>query len=464
MPQSLNTLLNQAPYQAYTYSYPHKTAYRAFEPSLPLRDVWQNEQLSQLFLYLHVPFCSYRCGFCNLFAIANPTDDMVTNYVQQLKTQLNVTMQTLKQLAIEKNETVRFHRFALGGGTPSFLSSAQLHELLSHVHTTTGVNLHNIPAGIEVSPETVNAEKMQLCADVGIDRVSMGVQSFHAQEVKNLARPQQPETVKNAITTIRDAGIATLNLDLIYGIAGQTVASFLASLQSTLAFAPEEIYLYPLYVREQTGLDKRQRNPRTSADKQRVIARSLDLRLEMYQEGRDFLLANGYVQTSMRMFKRTANTKKDDVHVPEYTCQEDGMVGIGCGARSYTQSVHYAHEYGVSRNSVQDILQHYLSLSAQEFAQVNFGYQLDGEEQRRRYVIQSLMLLQGLDLADYVTRFGRDCVDDLPELHDLLDLSLAYKKYDKLLLTEHGMARADTIGPWLISPTVRQKMQDYEFS
>lgn len=464
MPQSLNTLLNQAPYQAYTYSYPHKTAYRAFEPSLSLQEVWRDEDMSQLFLYLHVPFCSYRCGFCNLFALAKPQESMVADYVSQMKTQLSVTMDNLKQIAKQKNEPLQFHRFAIGGGTPSYLSTAQLADLLEHVQQVTGIQLASIPAGIEVSPETVTLEKMQLCASHGIDRVSMGVQSFHAQEIKHLARPQQPETVSNAVSIIRQAGINRLNLDLIYGIAGQTIDSFLASLQSTLAFSPEEVYLYPLYVREKTGLDKIQNNPRTSDEKQKLIYRSLDERLQMYQAGRDYLLANGYEQTSMRMFAKVSATSPETQTIPEYTCQDDGMVGIGCGARSYTQAVHYAHEYGVSRQSVREILQHYLALTPDDFAKVNFGYRLDIAEQKRRYVIQSLMLKQGLDTHAYHQRFGSECLHDLPELQQLFDNQLAYQEDAQLLLNSQGLARADTIGPWLISDAVRDKMQAYEMS
>lgn len=477
---SLAQLLTKQPYQAYTYSYPHKTAYRAISPPLPLNEVWRHECLSQLFLYVHVPFCTYRCGFCNLFALARPSDAMVQTYLSQVKKQLSVTMQALAQAKADDNTSkITFHRFALGGGTPSYLSTEQLDDLLTSVQQTANLQLTDIPAGIEVSPETVSRDKMHLLASHGIDRVSMGVQSFSEQEVGSLIRPQQNQTVYQAVDAIRQAGIGTLNLDLIYGIDGQTEASFLRSLDSTLALEPEEIYLYPLYVRPKTGLDKVQNkhtkhankphsrsnsnfNTSQSNDHFKINHIAINDKLALYQMGRDYLLTHGYQQVSMRMFAKTNAsahhiTDNPDT-LPPYRCQEDGMIGIGCGARSYTQAVHYAHEYGVSRHSVHQILQTYLSYDKEDFAYVNFGYQLNRDEQRRRYVIQSLMLVDGLDRHAYQQHFGSDCLYDLPQLNDLLTLNLATLTQDTLTLTADGLAYADTIGPWLISDAVRQRM------
>ena len=138
------------------------------------------------------------------------------------------------------------------------------------------------------------------------------------------------------------------------------------------------------------------------------------------------------------------------------------MVGIGCGARSYTRALHYSNEYGVSRRSVADILEHYLTLSDDDFARVDYGIALDTDEQRRRHVIQSLLVRPGLDLQAYRTRFGSDCFEDLPQLHALEALSLASREGDLLALTDDGMARADTIGPWLISADIAARMAEFE--
>ncbi len=446
----LSELLRLEPYQAYSYSYPHKSAYRPITQPPLLADAWASEPRDALFLYLHVPFCSYRCGFCNLFAMARPAPVQVEAYLAQMEKQLRVTADALGEH--------RFVRFALGGGTPTYLDAPQLQRLFDFVQRHANIDLHSIPAGIEVSPETVDAAKMKICRDVGIDRVSMGIQSFSDAEVRSLVRPQQRAVVEEAIAQIRAAGIPTLNLDLIYGIAGQTVASFLTSIDSALAFQPEELYLYPLYVRPHTGLDRI--GAKEGGKRSFVIhPESVDNRLALYEAGRERLLAAGYEQVSMRMF-RAANAP--DSGGPAYCCQSDGMVGIGCGARSYTSGLHYSREYGVSRRSVADILAHYLERDEASFARIDYGVRLDEDERRRRFVIQSLLAQPGLDLAQYRERFGTECFDDLPQLDELFEQGLATRVNALVALNDTGLARADTIGPWLISTGVAERMRDYQ--
>jgi oxygen-independent coproporphyrinogen III oxidase len=442
---SLADLLRLPPYQAYSYSYPHKTSYRPLQPAWPLDRLWAEEPRDALFLYLHIPFCSYRCGFCNLFALARPSPAKVDAYVDQLERQLRATTRALG--------AHRFVRFALGGGTPTYLDAGNLQRLFDAVGRHATIDLHAIPAGIEVSPETAEHDRLQVCRDAGIDRVSMGIQSFSDAEVRALIRPQQRDEVERAIATIRSLDFATLNLDLIYGIAGQTIESFIASIDSALVHRPEELYLYPLYVRAQTGLQR--------VGARRTIAlqpEPLDDRLALYQAGRDHLLAAGYTQLSMRMFRAPHASNVDG---PVYCCQSDGMVGIGCGARSYTSRLHYASDYGVSQRAISTIIDAYLARDEASFAYADHGVALDLDERRRRHVIQSLLIAPGLDRNQYHARFGSDCYDDLPQLRELETLRLAAEQDGLLSLTRDGMARADTIGPWLASASITGRMQAY---
>ena len=111
--EELLARLREPPYQSYSYAYPHKSAYRPLQPARRLETVWASEPRDALFLYIHIPFCSYRCGFCNLFALATPNGDVVSQYLTQLQQQWRQVRAALGQH--------RFVRFALGGGTPSYL-------------------------------------------------------------------------------------------------------------------------------------------------------------------------------------------------------------------------------------------------------------------------------------------------------------------------------------------------------
>jgi len=430
---SLADWLAGSPYQGYSYGYPHKTAYRPLTPPVPLADAWAGENRDALFLYLHVPFCEMRCGFCNLFTQPQPRQELVAAYLQALRRQARVVRAALG--------AVRFARCAIGGGTPTFLEVPELAALLE-IAGDLGADPATIPVSIEVSPETVTPEKLALLRQHGVERVSIGVQSFFEDETSAVARPQQRAVVERTLAQLRAAGFPMLNLDLIYGLPGQDRERWLQSLEAALVFHPEELYLYPLYVRPLTGLGKSARQWD-------------DIRLECYRAAVDVLAARGYRQESMRFFRRAAAPATGG---PIYCCQDDGMVGLGCGARSYTRTLHCSTEFAVGQRGVRAIIADFVARPDAAFAQADHGFLLNADEQRRRYVIQSLLQRAGLAAAAYQRRFNRDPGADLPQLAELEASGLALREGAVLRLTAQGLERSDVIGPWLYSEDVRQRM------
>jgi oxygen-independent coproporphyrinogen-3 oxidase len=238
--------MDGSPYQGYLYAYPHKTAYRRLDPAPSLRDVWAGEDTSSLFLYLHVPFCEMRCGFCNLFTRSTPPAEQVRVYLRQLRAEALATRDALGP--------ARFAAGAIGGGTPTYLTAQELEELFSIVALMSGPGSSGL--AVETSPKTATADRLAVLAGHGVTRVSMGVQSFIDREAHAAGRPQRRSDVDTALAAIRAAGLPVLNVDLIYGIDGQTPASWAVSLAAALAWRPEELYLSPLYVRPLTGLGR----------------------------------------------------------------------------------------------------------------------------------------------------------------------------------------------------------------
>ncbi len=254
------------------------------------------------------------------------------------------------------------------------------------------------------------------------------------------------------MSLLAGAGFAAVNLDLIYGLPGQTVASWLYSLREALRYEPEELYLYPLYVRPLTGLGRSHKEWD-------------DTRLACYRAARDLLVEEGYEQVSMRMFRRLSVGERRGVSppvTPQYCCQEDGMVGLGCGARSYTRSLHYSLDYAVHPKGVKGIIADYLSRTRAELATAEHGFALDRDEQQRRYLLQSLLNVEGLDAARYTARFGTDAADDFPELHTFAELGLLASDAGRWTPTALGLERSDALGPWFFSARVRELMGEYE--
>lgn len=487
------------PYQGYVYAYPHKTAYRPLDPAPALHDVWRGEDVSRLFLYFHIPFCEIRCGFCNLFTRTGAPESLTAAYLDALERQAEATLEALGPAA-------RFTQAAFGGGTPTYLTASELarlcdlttriltprHRTLALASTRSepeeasstvaassfreedvqiadesrrkarpvragarsgaasarmrdarngGAETAGVPLAVETSPGTATADRLEVLREYGTTRISIGVQSFVEAEARAAVRPQRTEEVVRALDTIRGVGFPVLNIDLIYGIDGQTAGSWLRSIDRALEWRPEELYLYPLYVRPLTGLG------RLGGDWD-------DQRLRLYRLGRDHLLSHGYEQVSMRMF-RLPGTRSGGT---EHSCQEDGMVGLGCGARSYTGDLHYSFEYAVHATEVRAIIDDYVR--TEDFTRARVGFAMTGDERRRRHLLQSLLQAEGLDRRAYRDRFGTDALDDF-DLSPFARRGWLEETPDALALTPEGLAYSDAIGPALFSPGVRALMDTY---
>ncbi|MEU7963989.1 STM4012 family radical SAM protein [Streptomyces sp. NPDC049097] len=437
------------PYQHYVYAYPHKTAYRPLPPERALlRELWADEPKSALSLYFHIPFCEVRCGFCNLFTRIGAPDGLTTAYLDALERQAVAVREAL-------GDGARFANAAFGGGTPTFLEAAELERLCDLAEHGLGADLRAVPLSVEASPATATADRLSVLASRGTTRLSLGVQSFVDAEARAAVRPQRRADVEAALARIRDAGIPVLNIDLIYGIEGQTEESWSRSLDAALAWQPEELYLYPLYVRPLTGLGRHHGRPAEEADWD-------EQRLRLYRHGRDHLLARGYEQVSMRMFRRAdaPSTGGED-----YACQTDGMVGLGCGARSYTSTLHYSFDYAVDMHRIRAIIDDYTARSTDGFRRADYGWEMNTDDARRRHLLQSLLQAEGMPVTGYRTRFGTAPEDDfaaeLDRFHDRgwLDGSTGP---GLLRLSPEGLAHSDALGPELFSAAVRERMTAYE--
>ena len=432
--------LFENPFVGYAYSYPHKQAYRPFESAIPLDALWQEEPKESLFLYVHVPFCEMRCGFCNLFTVANPKGNVEEQYIQALKTQASIV-----KAAIGPSQ---FARLAVGGGTPTFLELPLLEQLFSIIQHTMQANTQDVPFSFEMSPKTITPEKLNFLHQNGVDRVSIGIQSFVENEQKTLGRPQKNKEVFDALAMIRAVDFKTLNLDLIYGAYGQSADSWLFSLQSAMAYQPEEVFIYPLYTRPLTGIEKMAKN-------------EMDNRFQLYLLAKEYLASQGYEQISMRMFRLKSGVETADNL--QYCCQEDGMLGLGAGARSYTKEVHYSSEYAVGSKNVKSIIQNYIAKTPADYAVADYGIRLNEDERKRRYLIKSILQVAGLDKRQYQAFFKSDVLAEQPQLLELLASGLGFIENDThIKLTSAGMDLSDAIGPWLYSDEIVAKMQDFD--
>lgn len=435
-------LKEQGPYASYCYSYPHKTAYRKFDREIKISDLWADEKKEALFVYIHIPFCEWRCSYCNLFSVSRPKEELVAEYVNALERQARATMKSLGSM--------RCSNYAIGGGTPSWLDISQLERLFSIFSGTFGQDITKIPGSIEISPGTATHEKLALFASRQVERISIGIQSFDELERKSLGRNYSDRIIADTLERIKSFCFPRLNIDLIYGIPEQTERSWIESLKTALRYQPEELYIYPLYVRPLTRLGKKG----TAANPWEEGERKANL----YKIGREFLLEKGYRQSSMRMFSKSSNDRQAKT---TYCCQEDGMIGLGTNSRSYTKKIHYSTEYSIGRTASLEIIENFINQTEQDFLFADHGIFLSEEEQKRRYIIKSILNAEGLDTNQFNQFFPDYSLQEFEELNELQILNLLENRGDKLILNAEGLALSDAIGPWMISDSIREKMNAF---
>lgn len=431
--------LKRAPYRGYAYSYPHKNAYHPFLQPKPLSDIWRKADFEDIALYVHIPFCEMRCGFCNLFTAANLGEDIVESYLRALEREIDAIAGITGHLTPKS--------LTLGGGTPTYLSAKQLNRLFDLLGTQLVGPGQNISIISETSPKTAQPDRLGILADRGVGRISIGVQSFIESETKALGRPQASSELRRALDEIRQWPFKILNIDLIYGMAEQNAESFLFSLREAMRWSPDEMFLYPLYVRPLTGLDGRAENWDTH-------------RLALYRAGRDFLLAQGYRQISMRMFRKSgpgpAGSGDGEAGQPE-----QHLLGLGCGARSRAPDVHYSTDYAVRRQAVLPIIQDYCQRSSTDFQSANYGIELSRDEQMRRFIIKTILNADGLNLRLFEKRFDQSPIQLFPELSQLCEAGLMSMTEDHIRPTDEAFQYADAIGPLFYSQAIATRMREY---
>lgn len=416
-------------YVSYMYSYPHKTAYRTLTPPVSLSPYLERLEGREASLYFHIPFCAHKCGYCNLFSQQCCDAERISLYLHTMRRQA-------EQLSVAA-QGLKFTSFAVGGGTPLILDEGQLEELFCLAELF-GVHPSRVFTSVETPPEYTQKSVLRQLRARGVERLSMGVQSFNETELKKLKRRPGLGTVVGALENIVEAGFPQFNLDLIYGIEGQTVESFMRSLNTALTYRPNELFIYPLYVRPGTRIDVR------STD---------DIGYAIYKSARELLVGQGFVQTSMRRFVRRETTET------EFSCGDEVMLSCGAGGRSYLGNLHYATPYAVRQQAIADEIDHYIRTT--DFMTAANGFLLSTEEMQIRFIIKNLMYHRGVDLAEYEKRFGEK--PDRNLFREFTDRGWIEETGRIVRLTEEGMAYSDYIGQAFISPAVRKLMSEYVY-
>lgn len=265
-------------------------------------------------LYMHIPFCRSKCPYCDFYSI--PGQD---NLVERFKRSI------IKEISFYKSMNLypEFDTIYIGGGSPDILNEKQFYALVESLNRSFRF-LSNTEFTIELNPEGVTKEKVLFLKSAGVNRISLGAQSFDGADLNLLGRRHNVKSVKKAISIIKSSGIL-LNLDLMFGLPLQTKNAWLKTLNIALSFEPEHLSAYQLTIKENTPFGKMKQEKKIKELSEKKQA-------DMFLQTSDFLEEKGYIHYEISNFAR--NKKCFCRHNMKYW-ERIPYLGLGPSAHSF---------------------------------------------------------------------------------------------------------------------------------
>ena len=397
-----------------------------------------------LSLYLHIPFCSLKCSYCDFNSYAG-IESLMRPFVDALCDEMRLWAPFMADRHVG---TVFF-----GGGTPSLLPLEEVERIMAAMRKA-----FDLAPGAEVSfeanPGTVNRDYFRGLLTAGVNRISFGVQSFHDDELAALDRIHSAEEAKEAYRWAREAGFARINLDLIYGLMEQPLDRWQATLEQAIALAPEHLSLYALTVEEGTKLAH-------DIERGRAPAPDGDMQAEMYEWSCERLASEGYRQYEISNWCRPGEECRHNL----VYWRNGEWLGLGPGAHSHlggnrqgedgNRGWRFADVYSPKqyiervRETVEAIGPSRVRPDAshlREMAQVAFVEEQTAEMEIADTAILGLRLNEGLDVGEFERRFGRT-LDEVygPVLEETASLGLLERENGCVRLTERGLLLANEV-------------------
>jgi len=348
--------------------------------SIPVNTSEIQQLLQTVSLYLHIPFCHTRCHYCdfNTYAGILPLREP---YVRALITEIALAGQLAQPTggAPRRSRSIFF-----GGGTPSLLTVAQITRLLAECRKAFAVD-EQAEITLEANPGTLSFEQLKGLRAAGINRLSLGSQSFDAELLHTLGRIHTPGEIVQALSNARAAGFASINLDFMFGLPGQTMQHWKTTLDQALALHPEHFSLYSLIIEEGTLFS-------TWTNEGRIIPGDEDLCADMYEYADELLQAEGYENYEISNWALPGHQSRHNLTY----WQNLPYLGMGAGAHSF---------FGGRRFS--NILdpQAYIALLQKQQRPEAESERIDRVQEMSETAFLALRTAQGLHLPTFEERF-----------------------------------------------------------
>ena len=359
-------------------------------------------------LYVHIPFCVRKCKYCDFASFSGVDLFDRGRYIDAL----------CQEIDSYKGRDLSVSTIFFGGGTPSLLSADELQKIVAHINSAFEI-LPDTEFTMEINPGTVTEEKLLAYIAAGVNRISIGLQSIHENELKKLGRIHDYEEFLECYNLVRRLGIKNVNVDLMYGIPDQTEESFKKTLEEVIKLSPEHISAYGLIIEEGTPF---------FSERESLDFPDEDSECNMYYLAADMLREAGYFHYEISNYAKSGLECR---HNFTYWHNRD-YIGVGLAAYSYFEGRRFGntrdiHEYTSGVRVVDD---EELSLDGTAF----------------EFAMLALRLSEGFSLNEYREKFGVDFLDRRKEIISrLADVGYLTTDGGRIRLTERGFYVSNSI-------------------
>ncbi|MBW2590125.1 MAG: radical SAM family heme chaperone HemW [Deltaproteobacteria bacterium] len=371
-------------------------------------------------IYVHIPFCVKKCPYCDFYSITDTS--LKKRFISAVISEMNMIC----------NLPFKFDTLYIGGGTPSILETELIIGIIETAHSLYKL-LPDSEITIEVNPGTVKPEKLKEYKDAGVNRISIGAQSFQERNLNFLGRIHTGEDADLTIKWARDAGFDNIGIDLIYGIPGQTRESWICDLEQTVSYKPEHLSCYMLTYEPGTPMER---------DRQKGLFEPLDEEMvgELFTTSIELLVGKGYAQYEISNFASEKNLRSH--HNQKYWSFEP-YIGLGPSAHSYIEPRRCWNKASVTAY-IKDLEEGRLPIEGQEV--------LNREQMMTESIFLGLRKTDGIDVSEFNSRFDENFFKIFGEqIDDFEEKGLIVTNQTSCALTVKGMLFLDSITSMLVS-------------
>ena len=366
-------------------------------------------KMKKIGVYVHIPFCKQKCYYCDFVSFAKQ-EDFQKEYFKVLKKEINDFF--------SENSNYEISTIYIGGGTPSFVDENYIKEILDLIPK------HNAKEiTIEVNPGTVNLEKLKLYKNIGINRLSIGLQSTQNSLLKQIGRIHNYEDFLNTYNMAKEIGFNNINVDLMIGLPNQTIQNIKQSLEIITNLNPKHISVYSLIVEEGTKMAELINNGS-------LILPNEELERNMYWYVKNYLELKGYSHYEISNFAQKGYESKHNLDC----WNQKEYVGFGLAAHSYINNVRFSNA-----ENFDEYLKNYKNSKIIQEEQ-------DEIDKRKEYMLLGLRKIEGISIQEFKNKFGENPIFLFKEvLNKLVNEKLIIVDNDNIKLTNKGIDLANLV-------------------